>query len=155
MSLVQSMGRGIAWNTAGVFAGKAIGIINIMMILTHLSVYEYGLTELTMSVVASASVFLLPGMRSVVVADLGIERARGNLGRMKAIFLEYFLFNLALGAVMWVVFFFGSTIVAELTGNMLIDQFFKIVAFLFLTSPFISATTALATVSIRYFDQSF
>lgn len=155
MGIFRTIGTGIAWNTAGTTMAKVIGFVNIFIILSQLTVYEYGVTELTMSVVSTIGLFLLPGLTPIVIADLGVERAQRNFGKMKALFIEFFTFNMGLGIIAWAFLFFGSTYVAHLTGNDLIDYFFKIVSFLFLTSPLRVTSTMLATVFVRYADQSF
>jgi len=155
MGTIQTLGYGFAWNTSALVIGKIITFANLFIILTHLTVYEYGLTELTFSVVSTVSLFMLPGLVSTITADLAVERGKGNFGAMKALFLEFFLFSLAVGILAWGILFFGSSFVAHLTGNDLIDRFFKIVAFLFLVAPWRIATTMLATVMVRYADQSF
>jgi len=155
MGILRTIGFGFAWSTSGVAVGKVIGLVNTLIILTYLSVYEYGLVELTLSVISTLNLFLLPGLTGTIIADLGVERGRQNWGNMKALFLEYFVFSLTIGVVMWAFVFFGSSYVAHLTGNDLIDWFFKIVSFLFLVAPWRMATTILATVMVRYADQSF
>lgn len=135
--------------------GKVVGFVNIFLILTHLTVYQYGLTELVFSVVSTIGLFLLPGLAATVTADLGVERAGAEYGKMKALFLEFFTMSMILSIAAWALLFFGSTLVAELSGNVLIDKFFKIISFSFLVSPFRVATTMLATVMVRYADQSF
>jgi len=155
MSTAGIVGRGIAWSAAGAMAGRVIGLANILLILTHLSVYEYGLIELTMSVVSTIGLFMLPGLTSVIIVDMGTEQASGSLGKAKGLFLQYFGLNLLLGITAWALLFFGSTIIAQLTGNLLIDVFFKAISFIFLISPFRVASSMLATVLLRYGDQSF
>ena len=155
MGIIRTIGTGVAWNTVGAVIGKIVGFANIFLILSHLSVYEYGLTELTMSVVSTVGLFLLPGLTSIVTVDLGVEYARKNYGRMKALFLEFFTLNMGFGIIGWSILFFGSSFVAHVTGNDLIDRFFKIVSFLFLTSPLRLTSTMMATVFVRYADQSF
>lgn len=155
MSLVYTIGKGIAWNVSAVTIGKIVGFVNLFVILSNLSVYEYGLTELTMSVGAIFGLFLLPGLTSIVTVDLGVERAQRDFSAMKALFLEFVTVQMMLGIIAWAALFFGSSLVAHWTGNDLINHFFKITSFLFLTAPLRTATTMLATVSIRYLDQSF
>ncbi len=155
MSFVRKIGEGIAWNTAGVITAKVVGFANIFLILSQLTVYEYGLTELVFSVISTIGLFLLPGLAATVTADLGLERVRKQPGKMKALFLEFFAMNIVLGIIAWAVLFFGSSVVAELSGNALIDKFFKIVSFSFLIAPFRGMTSMLATAMVRYADQSF
>lgn len=154
MSIVRTIGEGFAWNASAVAVLKIISFGNLFLILSQLTVYEYGLTELTMSIASVFGLFLLPGLTAIVTADLGVERARHNPGAMKSLFLEYITVSMALGVVAWAVLFFGSSLVAHWTGNELIDRFFKIVSFLFLTGPLRTASTMLATVMIRFRDLS-
>lgn len=154
MNIVRTIGTGVAWGSAGTIASKIIGFGNIFLILSHLTVYEYGLTELTMSVVSIVGLLLLPGLSPIITADMGVERARREYGKMKALFLEFFTFSMAAGVVAWAVLFFGSSLVAHATGNDLISQLFKVVSFLFLTTPLRAASSMLATVNVRYVDQS-
>ena len=91
MGIIRNLGYGFAWSTSALFVGKIIAFANIFIILAHLSVYEYGLVELTFSIVATVNLFLLPGLVSTITADLGVERGRGNWGNVKALFFEFFI----------------------------------------------------------------
>ncbi len=154
-SAVRTIGRGLAWNTAATILGKFLMFGNIFLILTTLSVYEYGFSELVLSIVAMAGVVFLPGLTGAVAADLSFERGRGNMGEMSRIFHQHFLFNFLLGACAWAVLFFGSHPVAEFAGNPYAAQFLQIASFTFLLSPVRAAQQMLSTVMLRFFDQSF
>ncbi len=154
MSVVQTVGKGIAWNSFGMIAGKLLIIVNVFIVLTHLTVYDYGLTELVMSAVSLGGLALLSGLTSIVTVDLGVERAQNNLGRMKALYMQFFTLNLLLGTCMWAVFFFVSSYVAQLVGNPVIEPFLKIVSFTFLITPFRTISAVLAAVYLRYADQA-
>jgi O-antigen/teichoic acid export membrane protein len=51
MTVTHTIGKGIAWNTVGSVVGKGVVFFNVFLVLRHLSVYEYGLSELVFSVV--------------------------------------------------------------------------------------------------------
>jgi len=155
MSTARMIGRGIAWNTVGAGAGKIVAFVNIFLILHNLSVYEYGLSELIFSVIATLNIILLPGLSTAITADLAVERARGEFGRMKAIFLRYFAVSGVLSLVAWGVLFFGSSTAAHMAGNDSIGYFLQIVSFLFLLSPLRGMAQMLATIEGRFFDMSF
>lgn len=155
MSIVRTIGEGFAWNTAATVVGKMVGFINLFLILSHLTTYQYGVTELTLSVVSLFSLVLLPGLSAIIAADLGVERARKDYSEMRTIFREYFFVTFSLGVFAWAVLFFGSSVVAHLSGNDLIDRLFKIASFLLITSPLRTATSILATSAVRFADQSF
>lgn len=155
MSIVRTISEGFAWNAAATIVGKIVGFVNLFLIFSYLTIYEYGVTELTLSIVSLFSLFLLPGLSSIVAADLGVERAKKNYSGMRVIFREFFSVTVSLGILAWGILFFGSSIVAHLTGNDLIDRLFKIASFLLITSPLRTASSVLATAAVRFADQSF
>ena len=105
MSFIRTLGTGFAWTTAGMAVGKAVALFNIFLILSQLTVYEYGVTELVMSVVSTVGLFLLPGLAATVTTDLGVERTGREYGRMNALFSEFLTLNIALGVCAWAVLF--------------------------------------------------
>jgi O-antigen/teichoic acid export membrane protein len=154
MSVVKTVGTGLAWNTTAMLVGKIIVFVNVFLILQHLTVYEYGLSELVLSVISTVGIFLLPGLSSAIIADLGAERARGEYGRMKALFLQFVSFNVLLACIAWALLFFGSDTAAAWAGNPTIGYLLKFASFQLLTSPFRTVSTMLAAVELRYADQS-
>lgn len=155
MSLAKTVGAGVAWNTVSVILGKGLIFLNIFLILRYLSVYEYGFTELVMSIVSTVGIVLLPGLTNTVIADMSVDRGRDDKESMNRTFYQYFYLSLVLGLAAWAVLFFGSHPVARAAGNPYVAQFLVIIAFQFLISPFRTMTLILATVTLRYRDQSF
>lgn len=155
MSVVKTVGQGVTWNAVAVGLGKAVIFVNVFIILRFLSVYEYGFSELVMSVVSIVGVFLLPGLTSTIIADLSLEYGRKNFAQTKTIFLQYATLNLILGIASWALLFFGSHPVAEWAGNPYASQFIQIASFLFLISPLRQMSVVLASVMLRFFDVSF
>lgn len=155
MSVVKKISTGVAWNTASVIIGKVVMFANIFLILNFLTVYEYGFSELVMSVLSVIGIVLLPGLSNTIIADMSVENGRGNYGAVKHIFYQFFYLNLFLGIAAWAVLYFGSHPVAHIFGNDYAAQFLQIASFTFLISPFRSVTLVLATVMVRFFDLSF
>ncbi len=155
MSVVTTVGRGVVWSTTAAILGKFIMLANVFLTLHFLTVYEYGFTELVMSIISMIGIVLLPGLTTAIVADMAVEKGRNNAAGMKLVFHQFFFLNLALGFAAWAVLFFGSHPVAQAFGNPYAAQFLQIASFMFLISPIRSATTILATVMLRFFDQSF
>ncbi|MDB5224645.1 MAG: hypothetical protein JWO43_267 [Candidatus Adlerbacteria bacterium] len=155
MTTLNTIGKGLAWNTVATTAGKIIMFANVFIILTRLSVYEYGLSQLVLSVISIMGILLLPGLFSVLVADLARERGQMNFMGMKSIFLDYVALNVSLGLVAWAALFFGSSIVANVVGNQSIGFFLKIISFSFLLAPWRTVGITLATVELRFLDQAF
>lgn len=155
MNIVKTIGTGIAWNTTGTIAGKIIMFVNIFLTLNFLTIYEYGFSELVFSVIAMTGIALLPGLSSAVIADLGVERGRGDKAMMSTIFHQYALLLIFLAGCAWAVLFFGALPLARMVGNEYAAQFLQIASFTFLISPFRTLTQTLSTVMLRYFDLSF
>jgi O-antigen/teichoic acid export membrane protein len=154
MSTAHIVGKGVTWNFFSTLVVKVLVLINVLVILTHLSVYEYGLSELVFSALSTVGIILLPGLTATIVADLGVERARKDYGRMKSLFHQYFLFLTVLSFTAFLIFFFGATIIAELSGNVSLEHFLRIVSFSFLVAPFRAVTLLMANVHIRFVDQA-
>ncbi len=155
MSISTTIRKGAAWTTVSNVLGKLIIFANVFLILRSLSVYEYGLSQLVLSVVSTAGIFLLPGLSSAIVADLAVERARGNIAEMKGLFLQYVFFNVLLGTLLWAGLFFCAPFVAHAVGNLSITYFLRIVSFGFLIGPLRTAAVTLATLNLRFKDESF
>lgn len=154
MSIIGTIARGLVWNTLGSTVTKVIIVVNIFYILSHLSVYEYGLTELVFSVIPVLGIFLLPGIFDTIVADMSVENGRKNHGRMKGLFIQFLKLQTVLGVIAWALLFFGAPIAAQLSGNQSIEYFLRIISFTFLIAPARSAVTMLSVVTIRFVDQS-
>lgn len=155
MSVINSIGRGVAWNTAAAIAGKCLVLVNLFVILRFLSVYEYGLSELVMSVVSMLGILLLPGLGTAVIADISRERTLGKDGNPRSLLINFYILSAVLGVLAWAILFFGARYAAMLAGNSSIQVLIQIVSFLFLISPLRMVTTIVATVERRFVDQSF
>lgn len=155
MSVIKKISTGVMWNTSSVIVGKAIIFANVFIILNFLTVYEYGFSELVMSVISVIGIVLLPGLTSTIIADMSVERARNNRSHMKHIFYQFFYLNIVLGFAAWAVLFFGSAPVAKAFGNPYAAQFLQIASFSFLIVPLRAVTQVLATVMQRFFDLSY
>jgi O-antigen/teichoic acid export membrane protein len=153
-SLSYVIGRGTLWYSVNTYATKIIGLATLFFILRQLSVYEYGLVELALSVVATLSIFRLPGIGSVVIADMGEARGRGDLSQVKTLFTSYVRLQFFLSFVAWAVVFFGATLIAQFYKGQIADLV-KLTSFLFFTSVLRAAYTTLFSVHLKYFTQSF
>ncbi|MGB4076511.1 MAG: hypothetical protein WBK28_02285, partial [Minisyncoccia bacterium] len=89
MSTAREIGKGVAWGFSTTVLEKALALVNILIVLHYLSVYEYGIVGLVMSAVSLVGMLLLSGLSTTITADLGVERARGALGKMKGLFHQY------------------------------------------------------------------
>ncbi len=148
------VGRGTAWLAGVTLILKGVGVLSVLLILNHLTVYEYGFAELVITAVPLLSLFLLPGLSTTVVADMGIARAAGDLSRVKGLFLSFIRLQLVCAIFVWAIMFFGAHAIAVWYGNENAGLLFKIISFSFLVSPFRVAAQTLQSVYFRFRQQS-
>lgn len=152
-SLTHTIGRGTFWYTLNNFATKLISLVTIFFILRGLSVYEYGLVELSLSAIAILSFFRLPGINSVVIADLAHAKGKGDMGELKAIYTTYLRLELFLSFIAWGIVFFGATFISQFYEGQ-ISGLLKIISFTFFTAVLRDAYTILFGIHLKFFTQS-
>lgn len=152
-SLKRTIGVGTAWMSASTVVLKVIGLATIFLMLRKLSVAEYGLAELVLSVTGILSLFTLPGLNQLIIADMGIAKEKRDLRGMKELFVNSFYLQMILGGIAWALVFFGSNIIAGLY-NEHIGGLFKIVSFVFLISPLRSLFFIAFSVELKFFYRS-
>ncbi len=113
---------------------KIVAIINTLLVLTSLTTYAYGVAELALSVVGVFSIFQLSGLERTVIADMGVEKGKGDLPMSRRLFNDFIVLLTALSLTAWGVLYFGSEIVGQFfTAE--IGSYFTIISFLFLVAP--------------------
>lgn len=150
-SLTSIVGKGVAWVTASNLILKSVGLVTMVLVLRNLSVFEYGVAELVQTVLPIMSIFLLPGLSAVITADLGIERQKGNLGKMKGMLLAYAKTSAVLGVFAWAILFFGSSMIANLYSAD-IGKYFMIISVLLLVAPVRTLITVFFSVLLQFRD---
>lgn len=153
-SLAKTVGLGTLWASVSSVLIKVVGLATIFIVLHRLSVYEYGLTELAMSILSVLSFFLLPGLTDVVIADMGVQRGKGEVGAMRSLFENYFIFHFLLGVVAWAVMFFGAGLLSLYFEGQIVLML-RILSFSFLVSPFRTMYTIILSVHFQFFWRSF
>ncbi len=148
-SVKRTIVEGVAWTATTTWLNKVIGIAYVLLVLSHLSVYEYGLTELVISIPPLLSLFGLPGLESVIMADMSTELGREKRARAKHLLTSYLSVRMLLGVTAWAVLFFSSHAV-EAMYNESIATMVQIVSFSFLFGPLRSAYQVLFRVSLRF-----
>lgn len=154
MNIGETVSRGVAWTTLGAIFNKLLILLNVFLILKHLSVYEYGLAELVFSTVSTVGIILLPGLSSTLIADMGVERARGDINRMKSLFTHYGILMAILGCIAFSILFFAAAPVAALLHSPSVGHLLAIVSFTFLIAPLRTLSILIATVEARFVDQA-
>lgn len=154
MNIGETVSKGVAWTTLGTILDKFLILLNVFLILKHLSVYEYGLAELVFSTVSTVGIILLPGLSATLIADMGVEKARGDINRMKSLFVHYGMLMAILGGIAFSILFFASVPVATLLHSPSVGHLLIIVSFTFLIAPLRTLSILIATVEARFVDQA-
>ncbi len=134
-NLIHTIGRGTLFQSLSNSASRIVGLVVVFVILKNLSVYEYGLVELVMSLPALLSIFALPGMSSTIIADLGILHAQGKHSEAARLHVNFFRLQIFLSFFPFLFVFFGATLIAHFYNEGIADMV-RIVSFLFLIGPF-------------------
>jgi O-antigen/teichoic acid export membrane protein len=150
MSLLRTVGVGIAWNSLASLMVRAFALANVFLILTRLSVYEYGLVQLILSVFSTTAIFLLPGLISSVVADIARTREEGRAADAALLARHYVLLQFILGVAGFCVLHFGAGALTHYLNLEHVGNFLSIVALLFLVNPITSITLMLANAELRF-----
>ncbi len=153
-STLRVVGTGVAWNTVATIVVKILALANVFLILRHLSVYDYGLVQLVLTVVSTIGGFLLPGLGSVLISDLARERGEGRLGQVAAVARQYVVLQILLAVLASTLLFLGSTLLATHLNQPTIGFYLQIGAFSYLAGVLRSLLTVLATVELRFAFQN-
>jgi len=148
-SVFRTIGEGAFWTSSSTFVVKAIGLATIFIMLRQLGVGEYGVLELVLSITTLLSIFFLPGLESIVTADMGVEKGKGDLNSARNILQAFMTLQFICATVAWVAVFFGARFFASLYN--VPPHYVEVVAFLFLIGPLRSAYSILFRVNLRFF----
>lgn len=148
------VGRGAAWLASTTLLTKVVGGFSILLILNHLTMYEYGFAELVITAVPLLSIFLLPGLNSTVIADMGLEKGRGDLPRMKGLLFSFLRLQILFSVLVFSMVFFGGHALAVWYGKKDAALLFEIISFSFLVSPIRATAQTLQSVYFRFRQQS-
>ena len=152
-TLSAKIGEGVFWLGSNSIIIKLVGLASVFLILRRLSVFEYGVSELVYSVVSLLSLFLLPGLSDLILAEFGREKSQNNTGAMKKLFFDYATVSLGLGVILWAVLFFGADIISAYYGKTAAGLL-KISSFLFFTMSFRPLVRLLQDANLKFFNAS-
>ncbi len=151
--LIDVVGSGVAWMTVSTAALKIIGIVTMIFTLRNLTVFEYGVAELVQSILPIMGIFLLPGLSTVVVADMGIARSGGDFAKMKGLFRAYCRLSILLGCIAWAILFLVS-VALMMYYSADIGLYYAIISFALLIGPARSLILAYFSVMLRFREQA-
>ncbi len=128
--------RGVFVSGVGSTALRVIDAAIAILMLRWLSVYEYGVYRLAIAAYDFFGGFFLAGLENVVVSDAAADIEK-NSRRARVLYTSYFIFLSVVSVVLAAIFYFASDRVAAWMGGEAV--YLKIVALLFLLSPFETA----------------
>lgn len=148
-SLIKTVGEGVFWVSSSTLIIKAVSIATIVLILSHLSVAEYGMLELALSIPALFGILLLPGVDSLVIADMGTEVGRGRGRTARSMLGAYLAVQYALAAAACLAVVLLAPLLARAYDLPLIH--IGLVSALFLIGPLRTSLGVLFRVRLQFF----
>lgn len=148
LAFSQQYVRGEAYYGSWGLLAKGIGFANTFLTLSALSLYQYGVFQLVLSLYGAASYFTTIG-DGVVNNDITHFIREGKEGKAKKLFYEYNSLRLAASIILFAVFFFGATLFAERYTLGFVAEV-RTVSFLFLTEVFFNATESLLAARLKF-----
>ncbi|OHA32398.1 MAG: hypothetical protein A2928_00115 [Candidatus Taylorbacteria bacterium RIFCSPLOWO2_01_FULL_45_15b] len=114
----------------GLFS-KMLGFLNMALVLSVLSTYEYGVAQLLLVSYSSVSFFMVLGAGSInneLLRSIGSN----DLPKAKAIFQRSSILRFTIGIILWAVFFFGGSIIFSHRFTPEFASLIKVVSFFFI-----------------------
>lgn len=132
------------WN----FISKGLGAINTFFIIGALTVYQYGVFQLLLSLYAILSPLISLGG---FAAGTDILRfiGEGREDKAKRLFWEFNSLRLLSAILLWALFFFGAPFLSFRYGPDFISVI-RVISFLFLTELFVSISKFLLSARLNF-----
>src|SRR3989344_4884759 len=93
---------------------KGIGAVNSLIIVGALSVYQFGLYQLVLSLIAIAGALLPDMFDDIVFVEMSARWSQKKAGDAKALFGEYAALKILIGAVVTILVFAAGTFAGRL-----------------------------------------
>ncbi|MFT7507226.1 MAG: O-antigen/teichoic acid export membrane protein [Acidimicrobiales bacterium] len=148
-SIKKTIVGGATWMSIGAVASKIIGVAYLVIVLSNLSLYQYGVVKLLLSIPPLLGFLNLPGLELAIIADMGLEKGRQNMERMRYIYNSYLSVRYVMGFVGWAVLFFVAPFVASHYNEAIADMV-RIISFTFLLSPIRSTFLVVFKVALQF-----
>ena len=109
--------------------GKIINLFNSFLVIYVLSLYEYGLYSLILSIVSVTEVVLVDGMDQLIVNEILYRKSQNEEAKAKKIYHQYFVLKLVFGILAFLILFLGADIIDKYVGNHSIALFIRLSSF--------------------------
>lgn len=98
------------------FILKLLGFLSTIIVLRELSVYDYGVWRLLLSIITFSLIVTLPSIDGFIGADLGRELGSKNTSLYKSMFLKISSALIMVGLVASIILFFSAPFVTKVSG---------------------------------------
>src|SRR3989344_9235876 len=123
--------EGGVWLTSSSFLIRAVGFLSVLIVLSSVSVKDYGLYKLVLAAFAFLTGFFFSGFDNLVISDLSRERGEGRMDRVGRLFLEYSRVKLLIGLILFLAVFFGADFIGRFVDPEVV-QFLPLISILFI-----------------------
>ncbi len=148
LSFSQKFIRGEAQYGFWSIVSKGFGFLNAIITLTSLTLYQYGVFQLLLSLYGAASYFTSIG-KVVVDNDISHFIREKKEGHAKKLFYQYNAIRILASVILWGAFFFGASLFSEKYSVEFVKEI-RIISFLFLTEVFFTATESLLAARLNF-----
>lgn len=148
-SLAKLVGIGMVWTSYSTLLMKLTGVVYTVLMLSQLSLYEYGVVQLLFTIPAFLAIINLPGIDQVVISDGGVAKGDNDPQTLRELLDSYLVARFLLGLASFLFLFLAAPIVADFY-NEAIANAIRIISFTFLLSPLRSLFVLTFKVSLRY-----
>lgn len=130
------------------FSTKGVGLLNTFLTITSLTLYQYGVFQLLLSVAGLSSDFLNIG-GGVVSNEISRAVGEKREADAKRIFIEYTIVRIIIAIALWAGVFFGAEIFFKSYSQDFIHDT-RIISFLFITEAIFMIIKTLCLVKLKF-----
>tara|TARA_B100001989_G_C24541195_1_gene467658 strand:+ start:1019 stop:2371 length:1353 start_codon:yes stop_codon:yes gene_type:complete len=153
VTVAKKVGEGTVWMSVSAILIKVISIAYAIVVLSYLTVFEYGLVELAISIPPMMGLLSLAGLDPVIIADLGTYKRDDDKKSAGKLLSSYILLRFVLSVIasigLLIVSLYFMDSFSEPVRNMV-----SILSLSFLMSPFRSLVNLSCNVLHKFWQLS-
>ena len=143
----RAIGGGL-WSSTSNWLLKGTTALSLVITLKYLTVYEYGVVQLILSLFSIGVLFNLSAFHDLMVAELGIAKS-GSASRLRGLFETFLKAQSLFSVILWALFFFGAPIIHVYLTTLNVEHI-RIMSLLFLLSPVREAIQLLFNIELQF-----
>ena len=127
---------------------RCMGWVNSFIIITSLSIYQYGIFQLFLTAYSALTDFISWGGLAAGTETLRFV-GEGKESSAKRLFIEFNILRIVSAIALWALFFFGASFLSFRYGVDFIDLI-KVMSFMFLGEAFLAALKSLVNMRLDF-----